>query len=101
MSRALEQRGSLKQQGRRRAELASRLMTEKRPPALASLPSSRRAAQSMTNVLPLRDSKGFLWERGKRQRPSEGELADRLADLHSKEIRFLAAAGRAYRQPAR
>jgi hypothetical protein len=43
----------------------------------------------MNNVMPLRDSKGILWQRGKRQRPSEGELAHRLAERHSNAVRFL------------
>jgi hypothetical protein len=43
---------------------------------------------SLSNVLPMRDSRGILWQRGKRQRPSEGELADRLAERHSGEVRY-------------
>jgi hypothetical protein len=55
----------------------------------------------MSNVLQMRDSKGILWERGKSTRPSEGELADRFAERHSREVRFLAAAGRVHGQRAR
>jgi hypothetical protein len=58
----------------------------------------------MAEVFPMRGHKGDLWRSassGKRTRPSEGELADRLANLHSKEVRFLAAAARAHGRPAR
>jgi hypothetical protein len=55
--------------------------------------------------MPLRDSKGSLWRAasggGNKRRPSEGELADQLAERHSREVRFLTAAERVYRQPAR
>jgi hypothetical protein len=59
---------------------------------------------------PLRDSEGNLWRQEAKtnrrrlsERPSEGSLADRLAERHSREIRFLAAADRdrMRRQPAR
>jgi hypothetical protein len=43
---------------------------------------------SMFDAPPLRDSRGILWTRGKRQRPSEGELADRLAERHCRQIRY-------------
>lgn len=36
-----------------------------------------------------------------RRRPSEGELADRIAERHSGEVRFLTAAARVHRQPGR
>jgi hypothetical protein len=59
----------------------------------------------IAEVFPLRDSKGDLWRSssgGNKRRPSEGELADTLAERHSQEVRFLAAAAeRVYRQPAR
>lgn len=55
----------------------------------------------MTNVMPLRDSQGILWERGKRTRPSEGELADRFAERHSKEVHYLAGRERVRSLPAR
>jgi hypothetical protein len=58
----------------------------------------------MAEVFPLRDSKGSLWRAasgGNKRRPSEGTLADTFAERHSNEVRFLAAAGRAYGQPAR
>jgi hypothetical protein len=54
----------------------------------------------MNNVMPLRDHKGILWERGKRQRPSEGELADRLAERHSNAVRFMTGRERIHRRPA-
>jgi len=54
----------------------------------------------MNNVMPLRDHKGILWQRGKRQRPSEGELADRLAEPHSNAVRFLTGRERIHRRPA-
>jgi hypothetical protein len=44
----------------------------------------------MNNAMPLRDSRGLLWQRGKRTRPSEGELADRFAEQHNREVRYLA-----------
>ena len=57
---------------------------------------------SMADVMPLRDSKGILWQRGKRTRPSEGELADRFAERHGGEVRYLAGRDRvSQRQPAR
>jgi hypothetical protein len=56
---------------------------------------------SMADVMPLRDSKGILWQRGKRTRSSEGELADRLAERHSLKVRFLTGSERVHRQPAR
>jgi hypothetical protein len=56
---------------------------------------------SMSAAMPFRDSKGLLWERGKRHRPSEGELADRFAERHSKEVRHLVARERVRSLPAR
>ena len=53
----------------------------------------------MNNVMPLRGSKGILWQRGKR-RPSEGELADRLAERRSSAVRFLTGRERIHRRPA-
>jgi hypothetical protein len=59
----------------------------------------------MAEAFPMRDSKGGLWRGtsggGNKSRPSEGELADRLAERHCREVRFLTAAARVYRQPAR
>jgi hypothetical protein len=55
----------------------------------------------MTNVHKLRDHRGVLWERGNRRRPSEGELAERFADRHSKVIRFLTGAERVQFWPGR
>jgi hypothetical protein len=50
-------------------------------------------------------SRGDQWRLasggGNERRPSEGELADTLAERHCKEVRSLAAAERVYRQPAR
>jgi hypothetical protein len=44
------------------------------------------------NTMPLRTHRGDLWHAGKinRRRPSEGELADRLAGNHSREVRYAA-----------
>jgi hypothetical protein len=44
----------------------------------------------MPNAFPLRTHDGDLWRGAKinKQRPSEGELADRLAERHSGEIRY-------------
>ena len=54
----------------------------------------QRLTMSMADVMPLRDSKGILWQRGKRHRPSEGELADTFAERHGREVRFLTGAER-------
>lgn len=56
---------------------------------------------SMHSALPFRDSKGLLWERGKRPRPSEGELATRFAEQHCREVRYLAGRERVRSFPAR
>ncbi len=49
----------------------------------------------MSNVFPMKDHRGQIWQASsKRRRPSEGELADRFADRHSKVVRFLTAAER-------
>jgi hypothetical protein len=56
---------------------------------------------SMSAAMPFRDSKGLLWARGKRTRPSEGELADRFAEQHSREVRYLAGRERVWSLPAR
>jgi hypothetical protein len=61
---------------------------------------------SMSGAFPLRGSRSDLWrpaKEDKRQRPSEGALADRLAERHSREVRFLTAAerDRVQRRPAR
>jgi hypothetical protein len=45
---------------------------------------------TMTDTYKLRDHKGILWERGKRQRPSEGELAERFAERYARQLRFYA-----------
>jgi hypothetical protein len=56
---------------------------------------------SMHAAMPFRDSKGLLWSRGTRSRPSEGELADRFAEQHCREVRFLAGRERVQSLPAR
>jgi hypothetical protein len=42
------------------------------------------------NMMPLRSHSGAIWPAGKisHRRPSEGELADRLAENHNREIRY-------------
>jgi hypothetical protein len=59
----------------------------------------------MAEVFPLRDSRGDLWraasDGGNKRRLSEGDLADTLAERHCREVRFLTAAERVRRQPAR
>jgi hypothetical protein len=58
----------------------------------------------MAEVFPMRGHKGDLWRSASgsnKRRPSEGELADTLAERHGREVRFLTAAERVYRQPAR
>lgn len=42
------------------------------------------------NMMPLRSHSGAIWPAAKinRRRPSEGELADRLAENHSREVRY-------------
>jgi hypothetical protein len=58
-------------------------------------------------AFPLRDGAGVLWRQQEdapnRRRPSEGELAERFASEHCRNVRFLAAAerNRAWRTPAR
>ena len=44
------------------------------------------------NMMPLRSHSGPVWPAAKinRRRPSEGELADRLAENHNREIRYAA-----------
>jgi hypothetical protein len=58
----------------------------------------------MAEVFPMRGHKGDLWRSASgsnKRRPSEGELADTLAERHSREVRFLTGADRVHRQPAR
>jgi hypothetical protein len=58
----------------------------------------------MAEVFPMRGHKGDLWRSASgsnKRRPSEGELADTLAERHSREVRFLTGAERVHRQPAR
>lgn len=46
---------------------------------------------NMTSLFPMRTHKGGLWERGKRTRPSEGEMSERFAESYGRKIRFWAA----------